>query len=347
VLATALALGLASPARAQAPAPAPLGPAAKPAPLPAPPPPAPPPAAPPAKPGAKPDDEAGRIIVEAQKAVKAAHWEEARVLYARALRLKPSFPLGIELARAEIGAEKFRDAAEHLTQTLADAPADLPDADRKVIEGLLAQARSKLGVLHFKIHPNGAEIVVNEQVVGTAPLDTPIFVDPGTVEVSARAEGFTGMRSQRAVAAGGDETFDLVLHRAGHWDPPPAKASGVDVLFQGVSIPILLSGAAATGALAILGGALAIVSDLKSSTSHSLEAPTAGCATTCATQFNSLQKQKVNFAGGAMWSFIGAGAVLLGTGAYWTVTVITTPRPVKAGLLVAPDRAAASLTYQW
>ena len=88
---------------------------------------------------------------------------------------------------------------------------------------------------------------------------------------------------------------------------------------------------------------------MKSSSSHALEQPTATCGADCASQFDSLQHAKVNFAGGAMWSFIGAGAAALGTGAYWATMAIThrTQSPVKAGLLLAPGLAGASLSTRW
>ncbi len=220
-----------------------------------------------------------------------------------------------------------------LSAALATAPPELPDADRKAAEGQLALAKTKLGELRFKVRPNGADILVDGQPVGRTPLDTPVYVIPGTVEVTARAEGFTGIRSQRIVAAGTVETFDLSLHRSGHYEPPAGSSSAErppSDVFRGVNMPILISGGAASLAFVILGSSFAILSDLKSSSSHALEQPGAMCGSTCAAQFNDLQQAKVNFAGGALWSYIGASALLLGSAAYWTTMVLTTPKQLKA-----------------
>jgi hypothetical protein len=312
-------------------------------------------AAPPAKPGAPgaaspADDDVTRLVNDGLKASKAGKWDEARALLGRAFRLKKSWRVAGDLGAAEVGGGQFRDAAEHVYFALGNAPADLPDPDRKVLDGLFAQATSKVGALTFKVHPQNAEVFVNGVSVGKAPLEDPVFVDPGTVEVEVKGDGFTAIRTQRAVAAGTEEAFDLTLHRSGHFDAPAPPPTPVDSVLSAVDLPIVIGGAAGTGVGIILGAALAITSDLKASKSHALEQPTATCGATCASQFSSLQTQKVNFAGGAMWSFIGAGALLLGTGAYVTVMVIQKPgkqQDVRAGITVAPDHAAASLTARW
>jgi hypothetical protein len=104
-------------------------------------------------------------------------------------------------------------------------------------------------------------------------------------------------------------------------------------------MPLLIGGAAGTGALALLGGVFAIISDVKASKSHSLERPDATCGATCRTDFDALQKQKVTFAGASMWSFIGAGALLLGTASYTVVTIVKRPKEtMNAGVVITPDQ---------
>ena len=363
-LAAALSLGSTSTALAQGAPPAPpAAPAkAKPAAAPA------KRGAPPAKPGAAPakpgapgapgapaapaaGDDIGKLINDGLKASKAEKWDEASALLGRAYRQQPTWKLAGDLGRAEVGAQKFRDAAEHLSKALHDAPADLPDADRSALETLFAQAKGNVGTLKFKVHPKGAEVFVDGVSVGIAPIETPIFIDPATIQVEAKAEGMTGIRTSRTVAAGTEEVFDLVLHRSGHFEPPPMSPTSTAGIFQSVELGPFIGGMAASAVLLVLGTAFAITSDLKASSSHALEQPTATCGMTCEPQFNSLQTQKKNFAGAAMWSFIGSGAALLGTGAYVTVMVIQNPKQkqqdVRAGVTVAPGRAAASLTARW
>jgi hypothetical protein len=239
---------------------------------------------------------------------------------------------------------------------LAEAPADMTDADRKAAEAVLAQAKPKIGELHFKVKPDGAEIIVDGQSVGTAPIDGPLYVDPGTVEVTARAEGYSGVRASRVVISGGVENFEFNLIRAGKVETP-AGANATNI-FRGVNMPIFWSGVAATGFFLILGTAFAIESDLKASSSHALEQPgaSATCLMMCQPQFDSLQKARVNFAGASLGSFILSTTALVGTGTYWAVMAITSPKsspttappqPVKAGAFLAPGLAGASLSTTW
>jgi len=335
-----LTLALASPAYAQ---PAPPPKAAAPA----------PPAA--ASPGAaaKPaapvkEEDVAKIIAAAQKAAKASKWDEARALYDSAIKSKPSVKLYVEAAKVDIAAGAPRDAAERMIVALAYAPADLSGADRKAAEDVLSQAKSKIGELRFNVNPKGAEILVDGVSLGQAPIDSPVFVDPGPVEVSAKKDGYTGVKTSRNVAAGSVETFQLDLHRApGSFDTTPAP-SQANTIFRGVKMPIFISGAAATGVFLIMGAAFAIVSDGKASSSHALEQPGATCGMMCKPEFDSLQAAKVNYAGASMWMFILSGTAALGTGAYWaTMAIMNKPQPVKAGLLLAPGVAGASLSGQW
>src|SRR6185369_17292642 len=178
-MAAALSLGPAAPALAQAPPPptkagsAPAkgaAPPAKGAPPPAAPPAAPPPPAPAPPPGkagapATPEEEVMRLVADAQKAEKAGKWDEARALLLKAYKVKPSGRVLAELGRAEVGAEKYRDAAEHCAIALRDV--SLTDEARKAAEAALAQAQAQVGALRINVHPRGAEIVVGGQPVGT------------------------------------------------------------------------------------------------------------------------------------------------------------------------------------
>ncbi|MFT3775480.1 MAG: PEGA domain-containing protein [Minicystis sp.] len=347
-LGAALALGSAQ-ARAQAPAGQPKG--APPAPAKGAPPPAAPAKGAPAAPGAAAPagDEYAKTVEEARKAAKANKWEEARVLFLKAYKLKPGWRLAGELGRAELGAQKFRDAAEHLAIAYREKTDNLPEDEKKGIEDGLAQALTQVGVLRINVRPKGAEIFVGGQSVGQAPLAVPIFVEPGPVLVEAKMEGYFGLRTTKTLAAGTEETVELALHRSGSLiDVPPPAATSTEGIFSGVSLPIVISGGAVAAAATLAGGAFAIISAVKAGASHSLEQPDRTCGTMCKEQFDALQKQKVTFAGASMWSFIGAGAVLLGTGAYVTVTVLTKPKqPLKASVVVRPDHVGAVLSTQW
>jgi hypothetical protein len=303
-------------------------------------PPAPPP---PAAKGAPAEDEAAKSRADGLKLLKAGKWEDARVLLAHAYKLAPTWQNALDLGRAELGAEKPRDAAEHLYAGLRDAGRALSDADRKAAETLFATVQTRVAALRFEVKPEGAELFVGGQSVGKAPLASPIFVLPGPTEVEVRLDGYTAIKTTKQADVGEETPVEVELKRAKQGDlPPPRPPEGP---LRGVSMPLLIGGAAGTGALALLGGALAIVSDVKASKSHGLERPDATCGATCKTDFDALQKQKVTFAGASMWSFIGAGALLVGTASYTVVTILKRPKEaMRADVVITPGQLGATFS---
>jgi hypothetical protein len=316
---------------------------------------APPPKTPPAKGApapATPEDEAARLLDEGMKAVKDDKWDLALTLFQRGWVLSKNFMLTANLANAELHAGKFRDAAEHMTFALSEAPPNLGDDDRKSLEDVLAQARAKVGALILDVHTPGAVVTVNGELVGTAPLSGVFFLDPGPAVIEAKLTGYLGAKLSKTAVAGQETPVDITLVRfgAGSVAPPP---TGADALFRGVPLIVIISGASASAAFAVLGGAFAIVSDLKASKSHALEQPTATCGSMCASQFDALQKSKVTFAGASLWSFIGSSALLVGTGGYVVYSIVTRPKPaavksdMKAALVVRPGELGGTLTLDW
>jgi hypothetical protein len=328
-------------------------------PPPAPPPPpkgAPPPKAPagktpppPAKP-ATPEEEAARLLDEGMKDIKDDKWDLALLAFQRAWVLSKNFMLAANLANAEQHAGKFRDAAEHMTFALSEAPPNLGEDDRKSLEDVLAAARAKVGALVLNVHTPGAVVTVNGELVGTAPLSGVFFLDPGPAVIEAKLSGYLGAKLSKTAVAGEETPVDITLVRfgAGSVAPPPR---GADALFRGVPLIVIISGASASAAFAVLGSAFAIVSDLKSSKSHALEQPTATCGAMCETQFDAYQKSKVTFAGASLWSFVGSSALLLGTGGYVVYSIVTRPKAaapkpdMKASFVVRP--AGGAFTLDW
>jgi len=62
----------------------------------------------------------------------------------------------------------------------------LPWAKKRKIKRFIAQMEKKLGRVKLLVHPEGATIRVDGEVVGRAPLDEPVKVDPGrrTVKIT-------------------------------------------------------------------------------------------------------------------------------------------------------------------
>ena len=178
---------------------------------PPPPPPAPVVVSPPLSP--EQDAEATRLYDEGRKLARMEQWIKARDAFLRAWRLKPHWQIAAALGRAELKAGLHRDAAEHLTASLRDAPAGLDEADRKELQSMNAKARARVGALTITVDPPGAEVLVNGLSVGKTPLQDVVFVDPGPVFVEARLAGYTSRKDSRTLAPGKREDVRFLLSR--------------------------------------------------------------------------------------------------------------------------------------
>lgn len=84
---------------------------------------------------------------------------------------------------------RYREAAESL-ETCRVASPESNGAVNDVVKRKLKQARAEVGTITVTTNVPGAEILVDNKVVGTAPLDSPLFVDPVNHIVEARAKGY-------------------------------------------------------------------------------------------------------------------------------------------------------------
>jgi hypothetical protein len=188
---------------------------------------------------------AKRFYEEGVKAADLGQWEKARERLLSSWRIRQHWKVAANLGRAEVRVGKFRDAAEHLTFFLREAAEVTPD-DRRATQQMLDRAKARVGALSIAVDPPGAEVLVNGQVVGKAPLPGVVFVEPGQVLVEARLEGFTGARETRTAVAGKEESVSLQLAKLA------AAPSSADVAPRPErprpSLPLVIAGSVIAGA---------------------------------------------------------------------------------------------------
>jgi hypothetical protein len=97
-----------------------------------------------------------------------------------------------------------------LVQRYLDTGKDLlTDADRREGRALLDAIESFTVRLTIVIKEPGAEVYVDDERVGTSPLETPVTVDIGQRKITAKKAGFREATQQLAV--GGSSTASVVL----------------------------------------------------------------------------------------------------------------------------------------
>lgn len=141
------------------------------------------------------DDRGGADAEELFRRARELHrekrWEEARDAYDRAWQLERTFQIAANLALVELRLGRARDAAEHLSFALAHLPASDPKVAeaRAHLEQMMKEATARVGTLKVELDRDEAVIYVDDQPVGSAPLEHPIYLEAGRHVVHVQPSG--------------------------------------------------------------------------------------------------------------------------------------------------------------
>jgi len=154
-------------------------------------------------------DEARRHADAGQAALAANDFGRALDEYNEAYRLFPNSLLLVNVARAESGLGRNREAIATLQRVLADTAVE---AERKrEVEAEVQRLRGLVAEITIAVTPSGARVRVNGQDVENP--NEPLLVNPGRVEVEATLEGYRPGRWEGELAAGGRRPVPIALER--------------------------------------------------------------------------------------------------------------------------------------
>jgi hypothetical protein len=293
--------------------------------------------------------------------------KEAREEYLTAFRLRRSYDVAGNLGSAELTLGFPRDAAEHLLFALHHyAASGTTAAQLETAKQRFAEAERQVGRLKVSVSMNGADVLVDGTVVGRAPLDEDVFVEPGERTVEARLAGY---EPAKQTIKSGKGTAQLVSLKLTIADPPPvpsasavplasASASAspppvpsgstapiVPVGAGGPSKPVLITGGVVTGLAVVAGVVFTVLANGKATDAatkggevlKSGGAEACGSAPGC-TELHGLLVDRGTFSDAALWTFVGAGVLGVGTAVY----ALAAPRTMsKTGLRAAPMISAS------
>jgi hypothetical protein len=165
----------------------------------------------------KPDpftDMARQRFQEGVKLFDAKRFEEARAAFLQAYALKKHPAVLLNLAQSELKSGHPVDAARHFAQYLQDNAGAAP-ADRKTAEQGISEARLKTGRVQVDVNVPGAEIFVDDELVGKAPLREAVDVGAGAHKIEARFSGYPNATGQVTAAVGQVVALSLKLDKGG------------------------------------------------------------------------------------------------------------------------------------
>lgn len=279
-------------------------------------------------------DTARELFVKGVKAYEHGRWEQCRAALLAAYAIKRHAQIAGNLADCELKLGKNRDAAEHAWFFLQSLRPEAPAERKAGAQAQFKEAQQKVVTLRITVDVASAEVLVDGQSVGKAPLDAPVFVDPGRHTIEAlRTEGSASLTVE--VRPGESRDLALVLKKT-----QGASGSG------GVSKPIILGGAAVTGAALVTGAILAIVAHHKATDADTKLAGLKDLAGTNVCQANAAACEAIDsdraardrLANASTGVFIGAGLVGAATLGYALLSPRS--RPATGRVQVVPTFSA-------
>jgi tetratricopeptide (TPR) repeat protein len=167
-------------------------------------------------------DMARKRFQEGVKLFDQGKFEEARAAFLQAYALKKHPAVLLNLAQSELRSDHPVEAARHFSEFLRDNPgADA--AERKAAQDGLTAARTKTGRIDIKVNVAGADVLIDGELVGRAPLPEPVDVPPGAHKLEARLAGYQSATADATAEIGKSASASLSLSRDG---AAPAAAAG-------------------------------------------------------------------------------------------------------------------------
>ncbi len=149
-------------------------------------------------------------------------FENARASFLQAYALRKHPAVLLNLAQSSLRSNHPLEASRFFQQFLREAQ-NITQAQRDTCNSGLAEARARLGRIDVSA-PTAAEISVDGERIGSAPLDSAVDVEPGTHVVKARTT--EGREESQSVAVA---TGQKASARFGANTPPPPVAAPLSV----------------------------------------------------------------------------------------------------------------------
>jgi len=158
---------------------------------------------------------------------------KARVAFLQAYALKKHPAVLLNLAQSELRSGHEADAAKHFAQYLREHK-DATESERQGADTGLTAAKALVAEVALDVDTSGAEIYVDGDLEGQAPLPGPVYLTPGAHQLQARKDGKTASSDVNAVA-GQATSLRLSLGRAAK--PAAAAAPGASTGTEGETTP--------------------------------------------------------------------------------------------------------------
>ena len=273
-------------------------------------------------------DSADEWFDKGSSAYDAHRLKDAEIAFLEAWKLKKTPDIAANLGQVESELGKHRQAATFFSYAVKNAaPTDSQEA-RRDVKQRLDDERKLVGLVHVRVNVVGANVLLNGESLGTAPLADDVFAEPGSVTFTAKLAGHIDARAVVEVGKGSSSEAVLELVPSAV-EPEEANPA------------IVIGGTATAGVSLGIGVLFAVLSSGKASDAKALGGwdpcygPTPPVPNRCV-ELDGLRRSSATFANVSFWGFVGAGAVGASTLAYALVASKKGRVPPKVGIQIAP-----------
>src|SRR5260221_8307208 len=137
-----------------------------------------------AAPSAQAQDEAGAHFRRGVDLFKEADFRGALIEFRRANQIAPSFRVFYNLGQCYLELQDYAGALKSFQAYLEQGGKQIPKDRRAAVEGELKKLQSRVAHVEITSNVSGAEVRVDDDMVGTTPLAAPVLVGSGRRRIS-------------------------------------------------------------------------------------------------------------------------------------------------------------------
>jgi PEGA domain len=137
-------------------------------------------------------------------------FDAALVELTRAYELNPSYRIVYNIAQARVAMRDYAGAVESFQRYLREGAGQVPNDRVAAVRAQLSELQQRVGSLTIETDVAGSEVLIDDAVVGSAPLDSPVIVNAGVRRVTVRHADYPA-RSERLSIAGGEQLRTTLL----------------------------------------------------------------------------------------------------------------------------------------
>lgn len=193
----------------------------------------------------------------------------ALIEFKRAYKLAPTYQLLFNIGQASAELNEYVDAHNSFTQYIRDGGSKIKAKRRAMVEREIARLKTYLATLLLNIAIEGAEVTIDDVVVGVSPLPGPVLVGAGRRKVLVTASGYA--RWERRVDLAGEDSESIEVNLLSLGSNSSSNSSSLPIVPNPVGRPVenerpsrglgagFWAGAATTVVLGVGTGAAAVL----------------------------------------------------------------------------------------